>query len=105
MDPKASGGDGERPFRIVLADAMLIQHGPDRGGSREIGFAMGFAFIGPQFFVKHAFANGEATVADIDARTLCQLSDFGVRFAAETTQGESSGMGHDQGAGFSFPLP
>ena len=50
--------------------------------------------FGGQFFVQDSFAKQHAAVADIDARSLDQFLNLGMRFTTEAAQREIAGTGH-----------
>ena len=86
--------DRERFLRGVLTDYVLIKRAPDIYRLRNADRRRLPPRIFIQLFIEDAFANIDATVANINARTGDQLSHLGVAFATEGTHRQVRGARH-----------
>ena len=79
--------DGQSFLRVLLADAIQVELAFDfrRLGNGELR-RLCFLACSCKFLVEDVFAKDDAVVADVNARPGDELSDFRVRFAAETAQ-------------------
>ena len=87
-------GDRERLLGVFLADTKKLQLPLDFGGFGNFEFDRIAPVLGAQFFIEDILADDNAVVADIHPGTLNKLSDFCVRFAAETAKGQLGGARH-----------
>ena len=88
-------GDGENLLGLVLADDMVVEFPHDVGGFRHADGGLLLAGLIRQFLVEDAFADGDATVANVNTGTGDELAHLRVAFATEGTHREIAGPGHE----------
>jgi hypothetical protein len=86
--------DGQRFFGMVLADAMTIQMPFDIAGLWHGKLGNGLFVLSRKLLVQDAFAESDAIVANVNARTGDQLFDLGMGLPAKAAKGDVSGPGH-----------
>ena len=88
--------DRKRLLRDVLADDILVERAPDLRRLRHANGRRLPARVLVQLLVEDAFADVDATVANVDAGTGDELAHFRVAFATEGAHREVGSAGHDR---------
>ena len=86
--------DRERLLRDVLADHILVERAPNLRRLRNANGRRLPARVFVQFLVEDAFADVDATVANVDAGTGDELAHLRVAFATEGAHGEVGSASH-----------
>src|SRR5207247_2528423 len=73
---------GQGFLGVLLSDAVEVEPSLDFGGLRDAELGHLLARLGPHFLVQDVFADQDATVADVNARSLDELFDFRVEVLA-----------------------
>jgi hypothetical protein len=78
--------DGQSLLGMILPDAMPVQMPLDVGGLWHGELGGGLPVLGRKLLVQDALAQGDAIVADVNARTGDELSDFRVGLSAKAAK-------------------
>ena len=85
---------GKRLFRDVLANHIFIQRAPDFCWLRHANIRRLTPGIFVEFLIEDAFANVDATIADVDAWPGDQFANLRVALATKRAHGEVGSAGH-----------
>ena len=86
--------DRKRLLGDVLADDILIERAPDFRRLRHTNIGRLTARVLVEFLIEDAFADVDATVANINAGPGDEFAHFRVAFATEGAHGEVGSAGH-----------
>src|ERR1044072_8490108 len=87
-------GHGQSFLGLVLADAVGVELAFDFTRPRDGETRLLLLALQLEFAVEDVLAKDDAIVADINSGAGNELSDFGVRFAAEAAHRDIRGSGH-----------
>jgi hypothetical protein len=90
-------GDGQRLLRDVLPNDVLVEGMANVDRLRHADSGRLASSVLVQLLVEDAFADVDATVANVDARTGDEFAHLCVAFAAEGAHGEVGSARHNRG--------
>ena len=98
-------GDGEDLLGLLLADNVLIELAHDFRGLGHANRGLLFARFVVEFLIKNPFADGDATVANIDAGPGDELAHLRVALATKGAHGEIARPSHESATLLRRPSP